>query len=70
MHIQEVYDRYSRSKKTAESKQWAVMFDAGSIEDLHEALEIRFLWRLAIEGHPFTPMTFANMVARTNQDDK
>lgn len=66
MTPEEVHDRYDRARKIAASHVLEVLFAECEPEDLLDAIEIMTLWRLASEGQPFQPMTFARMLEATN----
>lgn len=66
MMPREGYERFEVAKEEAETRCMEVLFAQGTIEDYHEALEVRFLWRLVLEGYSLSAMTNARLIAATD----
>lgn len=68
MTPEEAQERYQRARRIADGLLLGSICGQESQADYHDALEIAFLWRLALEGARFSPMTNARLIEATNPE--
>lgn len=66
MDRKEMYDRYYRAHREAESEMQCWIHAMSTEADVFDRLQLAMLWRSFIEGNPVTESTFAMMLEATN----
>lgn len=66
MDRQEVYDRYLRARALAESELQNFVFKINPGDDVYDAFEIAFFWRMLLMGYEVPEEMLEMMIEATN----